>query len=148
VIFRLLSLISTALFVVYMLLAYFDGILGRIIPSPMLTLMTIAIAFVYMLIILWPLIRQYKYIYFTDDGLSIILRWYSIGLMSGESHSIEIPKEWFADFEITRKRSGLYKYITLYQVFQNRKAAYPSVAINSLGSKEIKKITEALERYK
>lgn len=146
--FRFLSLVSTALFVVYMLLAYFDGILGRVVPSSTLTLMTIAIVFLYLLTILWPLLRKYKYIYFTNDGKSIILRWYSIGLILGESKSIEIPKESFAGCEITQKLWGFYKYITLYQIFQNHRAAYPPVAITSLSSKQIRIITEALECYK
>jgi len=148
VVFRLLSLISTVIFVIYMLLAYFAAVLGKYLTSTQLTIITVAITTTYILIIFWPAIRQYKYIYFTDDGRSVVLRWYTIGLMSGESKSIEIPKEYFAGYEITRKLSGLYCYITLYQIFQNRKGSYPPVSISALGSKEIKKITEALDSYK
>lgn len=148
VVFRLLSLISTVIFVIYMLLAYFAAILGRHMSSEQITITTVAVTTVYILIISWPAIRQYKYIYFTDDGRSIVLRWYTIGLLSGESKSIEIPKEFFAGYEITRKVRGLFSYITLYQVFQGRKGSYPPVSVTALGSKEIKKITEALDSYK
>ena len=81
-----------------MLLAYFAKVFRNSIPSDILDLMTIIITVFYLLSILWPVIWQYKYIYFSDDGKMIILRWYSIGLVSGESKSIEIPKETYAGY--------------------------------------------------
>lgn len=146
--FRILSLITTVLFVVYMLLAYFAKILGRYMPSDTLNLITIIISALYLSSVLWPVIWQYKYIYFSDDGNSIILRWYSVGLISGESKSIEIPKNAFAGFEKSKKYFGFYSYITLYQYFQNRRAGYPPVIITALKNRQIKKIIEALECYK
>lgn len=148
VFFRLLSLVSTVLFVIYMLLAYFADELSRYLDSRTITFITAGVVAIYVLVILWPMIRQYKYIYFSDDGRAVIIRWYSIGLMSGESHSIEIPKESFSGFEITGKLGGFYKYITLYQTVQSRRAAYPPVVITSLNNIEIKKISEALACYK
>jgi hypothetical protein len=148
VVFRLLSLVSTVIFVIYMLLAYFAAVLGKYLTSTQLTIITIVITTVFILVILWPAIRQYRYIYFTDDGRSVILRWYTIGLMSGDNNSIEIPKESFAGYEITRKLNGLYSYITLYQIFQSRKVSFPPVSISALDNKEIKKITEALDSYR
>jgi len=148
VFFRLLSLVATVLFVIYMLLAYFAEELSRYLSSGTIALITAGVVTLYVLVILWPMIRQYKYIYFSDDGRSVIIRWYSIGLMSGESHSIEIPKESFSGFEITGKLGGFYKYITLYQTVQNHRAAYPPVVISSLHKDEIKKISEALAHYK
>jgi len=143
-----LSLVTTALFVVYILLAYFARVFRNSIPSDILDLMTIIISVFYLLSILWPVIWQYKYIYFSDDGKLIILRWYSIGLVSGESKSIEIPKEAFAGFEITKKYLGLFQYITLYQNFQNRRAGYPPVIINALSRQQYEKIAHALSLYK
>lgn len=147
VIFRILSLITTALFVVYMLLAYFAKILDRYMPSDTLNLITIIISALYLTSVLWPVIWQYKYIYFSDDGNSVILRWYSVGLISGESKSIEIPKNAFAGFETSDKFFGLYRYITLYQYFQNRRAGYPPVIITALKTRQVKKITDALKCY-
>ncbi len=145
---RLLSLVTTALFVVYMLLAYFAKVFRNSIPSNILDVMTIIITVFYLLSILWPVIWQYKYIYFSDDGKMIILRWYSIGLISGESKSIEIPKETYAGYGITKKHFGLFHYITLYQNFQNRRAGYPPVIINALSRQQREKIVHALEPYK
>jgi len=146
VVFRLLSLITTALFVIYMLLAYFAKVIKT--PSHLLDLITVVITVLYLLSILWPVIWQYKYIYFSDDGRMIIMRWYSVGLISGESKSIEIPKEVFAGYEITEKYLGLFHYITLYQNYQNRRAGYPPVVINALGRQFRDKIIKALELYK
>jgi hypothetical protein len=148
VVFRLLSLISTVIFVIYMLLAYFAAVLGKYLTSTQLTIITIVITTAFIIVILWPAIRQYRYIYFTDDGRSVVLRWYTIGLMSGDNNSIEIPKESFAGYEITRKLNGLYSYITLYQIFQNRKVSFPPVSISALDNKEIRKVTEALDSYR
>lgn len=148
VFFRLLSLVATVLFVIYMLLAYFADELSRYLDSSTITIISAVVVVLYILVILWPMIRQIKYIYFSDDGHSVIIRWYSIGLMSGESHSIEIPKETFSGYEITGKLGGFYRYITLYQTVQSHRAAYPPVVITSLHKEEIRKISEALARYK
>ena len=134
------------LFVVYMLLAYFAKVIK--IQSAILDLMTVIITVLYLLSILWPVIWQYKYIYFSDDGRMIILRWYSIGLVSGESKSIEILKEAFAGYEITEKYFRLFHYITLYQNYKNNRAGYPPVVINALGRQSREKIAKALELYK
>lgn len=148
VFFRLLSLVATVLFVIYMLLAYFADELSRYLDSRTITIISAVVVVLYIMVILWPMIRQIKYIYFSDDGRSVIIRWYSIGLMSGESHSIEIPKETFSGYEITGKLGGFYRYITLYQTVQSHRAAYPPVVITSLHKEEIRKISEALARYK
>ncbi len=146
--FRLLSLVTTALFVVYMLLAYFARVFSSLIDSDILDLISVVVSVLYLISVLWPLIRQYKYIYFSDDGNSVILRWYSVGLISGESKSIEIPKNAFAGFEISTKNLGFYRYIILYQFFQNKKAGYPPVPVTALDSAQLKKITDALLMYK
>lgn len=148
VFFRLLSLVTTVIFVIYILLAYFARVLTRYVPSDTLDFSTIIVTLLYLTSVLWPIIRQYRYIYFSDDGNSVILRWYSVGLISGESKSIEIPKNSFAGYQIEKKLFGSYQYITLYQYFQNRRAGFPAVSVNALSVKQIKKITEILERYK
>ena len=145
---RLLSLITTVLFVIYILLAYFAKVFYHTISSNTLDLITVIISVLYLTSVLWPVIFQYKYIFFSDDGNSIILRWYSVGLISGESKSIEIPKNVFAGYEINKKNFGFYKYIVLYQTFQNRRAGYPPVTITALGIQQIKKITDSLDSYK
>jgi hypothetical protein len=94
------------------------------------------------------MIMKYRYLYFSSDIKGIILRWYSTGLMQGESMSIEIPAERYAGFEITKKYFGLHTYLTLYQKVQNQKAAYTAVSISALSGAQKEKLTEALTNYK
>ena len=56
-----------------------------------LTMLTVAVTVAYLLLLFWPAIRQYRYIFFSADEKTVTLRWYKTGLMPGESKSIEIP---------------------------------------------------------
>lgn len=146
--FRLLGFISTIVYVLYIFMAYFPKVLSKLLSDSNINLLTLALTVVYLTVLIWPLIMKYRYIYFSSDLKGIILRWYSTGLMQGESMSIEIPAERYAGFEITKKFFGLHTYLTLYQKVQSQKAAYNSVSISALSREQMKKLTESLTNYK
>ena len=69
----------------------------------------------YLVFYLYGIIRNYHYIYFTDNGSKLVLRYYSLRPMSKRQSSIEISKTIFADFKITKQLLGFRKYLVLYQ---------------------------------
>src|SRR5665254_18938 len=91
---------------------------------------------------------KFRYIFFSTDIQGITLRWYSTGLMQGDSKSIEIPADRYAGFEVTRKLFGLHTYLTLFQKVQNQKAGYTPVSITALSREQKRKLTESLTNYK
>jgi hypothetical protein len=148
VVLRLTAFITTVVYVLYIFLAYFPRIFRKTMSEETLTVLTVAVTVVYLLILFWPAIRQYRYLFFSADERNVTLRWYTTGLMPGESKSIEIPSGRFAGYEINTKVMGLYQYITLYQQVQGKRAAYPPVCITALSKAQRKLIEETLKNYK
>ena len=148
VLLRLTAFISTVMYVLYIFLAYFPKVFRKVMTEESLTVLTIAVTVAYLLLLFWPAIRQYRYIFFSADEKTVTLRWYKTGLMPGESKSIEIPAGRFAGYEITSKARGLYPYITLFQQVQGKRAAYPPVCITALSRGQRKLMDETLKNYK
>jgi hypothetical protein len=145
---RLLGFVSTIVYVLYIFMAYFPKVFKKIISDDNINILTGVLTLIYLLIILWPTIMKYRYIFFSADIKGVTLRWYSTGLMQGDSKSIEIPAERYAGFEITSKFFGLHTYLTLYQNVHNQKAGYNPVSITALSGKQKRKLEESLSSYR
>jgi hypothetical protein len=148
VLLRLTAFITTVVYVLYIFLAYFPKVFRKVMSDETLTIVTVAVTALYLLLLFWPAIRQYRYIFFSADEKTVTLRWYKTGLMPGESRSIEIPSGRFAGYEITTGAGGLYSYLTLYQQVQGKRAAYPPVCITALSKSQREQIEETLKNYR
>ncbi|NLE34214.1 MAG: hypothetical protein GX622_03850 [Bacteroidales bacterium] len=148
VLFRLIGFITTVIYVLYVFLAYFPKIFRKVMSDQTLTILTVVVTIAFLLILLWPAIMKYRYIFFSADERTITLRWYKTGLMPGESRSIEIPAGRYAGYEITSEGMGLFHYLTLFQQVQGRRAAYPPVSITALTGAQRKEIEETLKGYR
>ena len=148
VLLRIISLISTLLYVLYIFLAYFERIFRHLMSETSVNIMTAVITVAYLVALFWPALMKYRYIYFSSDERNITLRWYKTGLMPGESSSIVIPTDRFAGYKITDRVLGVHHYLTLYQKIQGKKAAYNPVSITALSKKQRALIAEALNIYR
>ncbi|HZM13002.1 MAG TPA: hypothetical protein VFB86_02375 [Bacteroidales bacterium] len=145
---RLIGFIATVIYVLYVFMAYFPKIFQNIMSENNVHIMTAAITVIYLLLILYPVIMKFRYIYFSADERGITLRWYKTGLIPGDSKSVEIPALQFAGYEITTGMMGMHHYLTLYQRVQGQKAAYSPVSITALSASQRAKIEEVLKTYK
>lgn len=145
---RLIGFIATVIYVLYVFMAYFPKIFQNIMSENNVHIMTAAITVIYLLLIFYPVIMKFRYIYFSADERGITLRWYKTGLIPGDSKSVEIPALQFAGYEITTGMMGMYHYLTLYQRVQGQKAAYSPVSITALSASQRAKIEEVLKTYK
>ncbi len=145
--FRLAGFIATLFYAAYIFLAYFPKVFRNLLTDKSLTIITVSVSVVYLLVLLWPTLMKYNYLFFSADERSITLRWYKPGLIPGESRSIEIPAGSFAGYEIKKEFMGVYQYIILYQTVQGRRAAYPPVAVTALSKAQKQEIETALKGY-
>jgi len=145
---RLIGFIATVIYVLYVFMAYFPKIFQNIMSENNVHIMTAAITVIYLLLIFYPVIMKFRYIYFSADERGITLRWYKTGLIPGDSKSVEIPALQFAGYEITTRMMGMHHYLTLYQRVQGQKAAYSPVSITALSASQRAKIEEVLKTYK
>jgi hypothetical protein len=144
---RLKLLIATILFLGYILLAY----PARVIRFPLLgvgeTTWTIILTALYLIVVFQPMLLNYQYIYFSDDGQSIILRYFNAGIFGKKKNSVEISKQTFLGYHIDKKVFGMIQSITLYQKLKQGRAKYPAVYISALRKNEKKKVVSALDLY-
>lgn len=144
---RLALFLATFPFLAFIAVTY----VARIIDFPVLglsdTAWVVILAAIYIAIAFYPSILRYNYIYFSDDGNSIILRFYSTGIFKGPRQSIEIPKESFAGFSTRRAGLGLIPYIILSMERRGVVANYPPVSLSALKRRDREKIITCLERY-
>lgn len=142
---RINVFIATILFIVYLFFAYF----GKSINFPVFGLsdteLSLILVAIYLIIAFYPMILGYNYIYLSDDGPSIILRYYSVGLFKGKKRSIEIAKKSFVGYK--RERFLITEKISLIQRLDLRDATYPPVSITSLFNSERQKIFATLDKY-
>jgi hypothetical protein len=145
---RLNLLIASVIFIIYIFFAYFERF-DKQIKFPVLglsdTASTLILVAIYLLVAIYPMIFKYNYIYFSDDGPSVVLRFYSVGISKGKRKSIEIEKQRFAGYI---KKGGLFSSsVALIERVDRREATYPPVSLTALTGKERKKLYSMLERY-
>lgn len=135
---------SLIIFLAYLLVVY----AARIIRFPLLgidkTALTIMISAIFLIIMIVPQIFNYQYIYFCDEGESIIFRYYSAGLVPGKKNSVEINKRSFSGFTIDKKFLGLVESITLYQRLREGIAKYPPIYLTALKRADKARIIRSL----
>ena len=142
---RLNVFIATVLFIAYLFFAYFEKNLKFPLFGLSDTQFTLILVAIYLIIAFYPMIFSYNFIYFSDDGPAVVVRYYSVGLLKGKKRSIEIDKSRFIAYKISG--SFLNRKIALIQRLDKRDAMYPPVSISSLTAKERGKLYFMLDKY-
>lgn len=139
--------VSIILFLAFLIIIY----AAKIIKFPLLGMSQLAwtmmILIIFPVIIFLPIVLNYQYISYSDEGDNIILRYYSTGLIPGNKNSVEINKKTFTGFTLEKKFFGLVQSITLYQRIKGGVAKYPPVYISSLKREEKVKILKSLNSF-
>lgn len=102
---------------------------------------------IFLIILLIPIVLNYQYIFFTDEGNMLVFRYYSTGLVTGNKNSVEIEKRTFSGFTIDKSLFGLIQSITLYQRMKEGVAKYPPIHISALKPREREEIIKTLTSY-
>jgi hypothetical protein len=138
---------SIILLLAFLLLTY----VAKIIKYPLLGInqagWTILILACFLIIIFLPLFLNYQYVYFTDEGETIIFRYYTAGFIEGKKNSIEINKRTFSGFTLEKRFFGLIQSIKLYQRHKKGVAKYPPVYISGLKREDRAKILKSLNSF-
>ncbi|MBN2275463.1 MAG: hypothetical protein JXR41_07720 [Bacteroidales bacterium] len=108
----------------------------------------IIIAGIYVLYMLFNTLRQYYYVYFSDDNDKIILRYFPTSFFTHKKNAIEIPKKDFIGYEKKRWLFGFRENIILMVQTPRGIAKYPSVSLTALNKKEKESLYRALDRLK
>lgn len=138
---------SIILVLAFLLLTY----VAKIIKYPLLGMSqiswTILILGCFLVITFLPLILNYQYVYYSDEGESIIFRYFTTGIIEGNKNSIEINKRTFSGFTLEKRFFGLSQSITLYQRIKKDVAKYPPVFISALKRDDRERILKSLNSF-
>jgi hypothetical protein len=141
---RIRLFITTVLLLAYIILTYIAEIIKFPIAGINDTVLTIILVGAYFLFVFYPMVLNYQYIFYSDEGDKIIFRFFTAGIIGGKKNLIKINKVDFAGYRKERKLFGLIQSIILFHQMPEGVAMYPPVYISILSSKERAKILHSL----
>ena len=145
--FRIRLFAVTVLFLAYIIMSYAAKFFKLTLFGMSDTFWTILFAAIWLFIAFIPMILNYQYVSYSDEGDTIIFRYFTSGLVGGKKNSVEIDKRTFAGYKSEKKLFGLMWNITLYQNFKEGVAKYPPIFISALNKEERSKIFRSLNSY-
>ena len=108
---------------------------------------SILLACIYILTVLFSVIRNYHYIYYSDESDKLILRFFSFSFWTQKKNSIEMNKNDLEGYQINQQIFGLRENLVLYQKTKGGRAKYPPVSITALTKSEKKELLDSLAIY-
>ena len=107
----------------------------------------ILVALVYVILNVYNTLKVPHFIFYSDQGEMIILRYYPLSLFNSRKHSIEIPKKQFVKYELKPFFFGRYQKIILYQHFRNRVVPYRPISLSAVDKEDRNRIFSSLDKY-
>jgi hypothetical protein len=138
---------ATVLVIAYFILTYFAQKLKYPILGMSETVWTIMVVSVYFIYALYPMILNYQYVYYSDEGDVLSFRYFLAGIAGGRKNSVQIKKNNFAGYKIETRYFGLVESIILYQQFREGIAGYPPIYISNLSKEEKAKVLRSLNLH-
>lgn len=135
------TLIFTPLVIVFSFARYFNKPFMGIERAWLIIMIT----FLYLLVILYHHLLNPYYIFYSDNGEKIQLRFYPVRAFNQKKKSFIIPKDKFYKYEI--QKTFLGEKIILYQRFKKGTGKYPAISLSGLSEDDRKKIKASLSRY-
>jgi hypothetical protein len=144
---RIKLFIATVLFLVYIALTY----AVKLIKFPLLgmsdTAWTLILIALYLFVAFLPMILNYQFVFFSDEGDRLVFRYFTAGIVGGKKNSVEINKKTFAGYKTETQLFGLAKSIILFQKMGQGVAKYPPVYISALNKEQRSKLFMSLNTY-
>lgn len=138
---------ATVILLAYLAMAY----VIKLIKFPLLglddTIWTVILITVWVLLAFMPMVLNYQYISYSDDGEKIVIRYFTAGIVGGKKNSVEITRNSFAGYKTDSRFFGMIQSIILYQRFQEGTAKYPPVYISALSREEKDKLFNSLKKH-
>ena len=138
---------ATVLLLVYIALVYAI----KLIKFPLLglndTVWTLILVAIYLIIAFLPMILNYQFVSFSDEGENLVFRYFTAGIVGGKKNSVEIKKISFKGYKSESKFFGLVRSVVLFQKIGKEVAKYPPVYISALNRDQRSKLFATLNRY-
>jgi hypothetical protein len=144
---RIKLFIATVLLLAYIALTY----AAKLIKFPLLglndTVWTVILVAIWLIIAFLPMVLNYQFVFFSDEGDRLVFRYFIAGIVSGKKNSVEINKRTFAGYKTESRFFGLIKSIILFQQMGQGVAKYPPVYISALTREQQSNLFVSLNKY-
>jgi hypothetical protein len=137
--------IMTISFIVLILLALAFDYLDLPISLPYKEYYIIALLIIYLIFQVRRAIFDYNFISISEDNGKLVIKYYSLMLLTGKHKTIEIPFQSFERYKLKKTVFGLKISLILYQKVKNQSAKYPSLSLSALSKEEIIKLITGLD---
>jgi len=142
---RIKLFLATVVLMAYLAMAY----IIKLIKFPLLGMSdivwTVILIAVWLILAFLPMVLNYQFISYSDEGEFIVFRYFNAGMVGGKKNSVEINKLTFSGYKIDTRFFGLIESISLFQKFQKGVAKYPPVYISALSKDEKAKLIQSLK---
>jgi hypothetical protein len=138
---------ATVIILAYIVLTYIANIIKYPLFGMSDTTWTLILVVLYFAYAFLPMVLNYQYIYYSDDGEKLVFRYFTAGIIGGRKNSIEINKNGFSGYKTESRLFGMIQSITLFQKLQEGIAKYPPVYISALTGDERSKLFRSLNQY-
>ena len=135
---------ETVLLIAYIIVVYFAQLIKFPAFGISQTTMTIAVVCIFFVLAFYPMVLDYQYVSYSDEGDTIVFRYFMTGIAGGRKNSVEINKTRFTGFKTEKKLFGLKHSITLFQQMREGIANYPPIYISNLTKQEKSKVLNSL----
>jgi hypothetical protein len=134
----------TVLLIAYLIVVYFAHIIKFPLFGLSETVWTTILICLYILFAAYPMVMDYQFISYSDDGDKLVFRYFTSGIAGGKKNSVEINKGDFAGYRIDKKFFGIKKRLTLFRQLPQGVAKYPPIYITVLSGTERARLLNSL----
>jgi hypothetical protein len=143
---RIQKVIVLLILVIMIGLIYFTNAIPRGALGFSREQITVGILIMIFAFFLYDYMRNYNYLYYTDTGDKLILRYYSLRPFDDKKNAIEFSKSELERFELQKTRFGINEYLVIYRKTGKGLAKYPPVSITALAADDREKMISSLLR--
>jgi hypothetical protein len=144
---QLRRFIVLMVFIIFVLAAMLLGKLHTLYFGLSKYQLALLISAFYVLYTLFESFLELYYIYFSDEGDNLQLRFFSLSILNRKKQAIEIPKASFGGYTVKKSMGGLKTKLILYHKLKTSKAKYPEVSIAALSNNEKQMLFALLNKY-
>lgn len=94
-------------------------------------------------LIIW--IYRMQYVKIKAENDTILVLYYTLGILSGNYRRIEMSRSAFAGSKITSSTGGIRKELVMQEWIEGKKATYPPVSVILFSKQDLDRIQELLQ---
>ncbi len=143
---RIQKSIALLILIIALGLIYFANILPHSIYGLNRNEIAVLILVIFVSFFILHYLRNHNYIYYSDTGNKLILRYFSLRPFEEKKNAIEFNKNELHNFEIKKTMPGINKSIIIYRKTTKGIAKYPPVSLTALSKTDQEKMMASLQR--